>query len=148
MRGGKEKGEERGEGGSFPQKSTGFSTRGLTIQFFGLYSPVWLIYLTCFVNFLLTLSIGALLWRWHTLSVKRPDLEPLLEKSARMLSSDSERRLKALETDWDDYYQKFSRLAGRFDRNRALAPSPVPVREDTPPPILTHTDVMRRWRNK
>lgn len=88
---------------------------------------------------------------WNFLdSLQRPkkhELRGLLEQSSESLLREYERRLKALESDWDDYYQKFSRLAGRFDRNRALAPPPPPEPPTVEPP-LSHSELLKRWRNK
>lgn len=108
---------------------------------------MWLLYVLSSVNFLFVLLCGALLWLQHTNAVQKRDLQTLLQKSAEMLSEDYGRRLKGIEVEWDDYYQKFARLAGRYDRQRALAPPPPPA-EPAPTTALTHTDVMRRWRNR
>jgi hypothetical protein len=94
-------------------------------------------------------------WLWSFLDSsqrpKRSELRELLDQYAETVLKEYARQFKALETEWDDMYQKFSRLTGRMDRQRALRegvePRPRPEVEPEQP-TLTHSDIMRRWRSK
>jgi hypothetical protein len=77
---------------------------------------------------------------------KRTELKDLLEQYAQTLSADYARRLKLLETEWDDMYQKFGKLAGRMDRQRALDKPATPDEADQPAP--TRSEILRKWRSK
>lgn len=76
---------------------------------------------------------------------KREELRSLLERYSQELSKKSEQQLKAIETEWDDMYQKFSRLTGRMDRQKAIekAAEPRPVPE---PPVLSRSDLVRKHK--
>lgn len=80
-------------------------------------------------------------------SVKKSELGALLSRSAEELSKDSEKRLRAIEAEWDDMYSKFSRLAGRMDRAKAIEPPP-PARAQEPPRELTRSDLIRRSKSR
>lgn len=81
---------------------------------------------------------------------KKPELRPLLEQSSQTLLTELERKFRGLETEWDDMYQKFSKLAGRMDRYRGLSQKPSP--DDNPEPIpaqpMTRAELLRRYRSK
>ena len=76
---------------------------------------------------------------------KKSELRPLLEKESEAFSKESERRFRGLEMEWEDMYQKFGKLAGRMDRNRA----PVQPPSETPPALrtMTRADILRRSRS-
>lgn len=56
---------------------------------------------------------------------------------------------RAIETEWTDMYQKFSRLAGRMDRQKYLD-SPTAKEEAplSPAMPLTRSEILRRSKNK
>lgn len=71
----------------------------------------------------------------------------MLKQYADELSKESQRNVREIETEWTDMYQKFSRLAGRMDREKR--PSiPVEAPELPPPPPVTRHELLRRWRNR
>lgn len=71
----------------------------------------------------------------------------MLSSSAEMLSKDFDKRLRSIEVEWDDMYQKFSRLAGRMDRQKAIQSQTASQEPDNqPPPVLTRGDLLRKWR--
>lgn len=82
---------------------------------------------------------------------RKEQVRSMLKDSAEELSKDSERKLRALESEWDVMYAKFGKLAGRMDRERALQPLPgngKPHEEEPgPAPKLTHSDILRGRRN-
>jgi CRISPR/Cas system-associated endonuclease/helicase Cas3 len=75
----------------------------------------------------LALSICALCfsaWLFLELSKKLStgDLKSQLAESSAELNKTYARSVKEIETEWDNMYEKFARLAGRMDRKRALEP--------------------------
>lgn len=113
---------------------------------FGLSVIMWLTIL----SLLLSLLCGATCLFLYLDSLRRPlksDLPDLLEKLSESVLKQYKTQFHALETEWDDMYQKFGRLAGRMDRQKALAPS-QPVQEDTSQTPQTRADLLRRYRNK
>lgn len=82
-------------------------------------------------------------------SVKKETLPTLLSQSAEQLAKDYERRLRLIELEWDNMYQKFAKLVGRADRQRALEPPPPrSVEPDPLPRPLTHSEIMRRYKRQ
>lgn len=79
--------------------------------------------------------------------VLRSALPLLLQQSSEELSKNYGKQFRGIETEWDDMYQKFSRLAGRMDREKRSTPQPEPE-EPTPPTALTRSELLRRWRSK
>jgi len=82
--------------------------------------------------------------------VRKSELSPTLDEKAEALSKDYARQLRSIEAEWDDMYAKFSRLAGRADRMRALT-TPAPTAEVAADPVIrpqSHTEVLRKWRAK
>lgn len=79
---------------------------------------------------------------------KKGELPALLSQSAEAQSKDYERRLRLIEVEWDNMYQKFSKLIGRADRQRALD-SPPPAKEIEHEPVaLTRSDILRRYKRQ
>jgi hypothetical protein len=81
---------------------------------------------------------------------KRPlksEVPSLLASSSDELNKNYARQFRALETEWDDMYQKFSKLAGRMDREKRL-PTPSPDPNDHPPVTspITRSELLRRYR--
>lgn len=101
--------------------------------------------IACFVA-LCGLSLS--LWNWldSKNNVRKHEFPGLLKQSAADLSREYETRLRGLEVEWDDMYAKFARLAGRMDRQKALAPPPPPAPEAEVLPVLSHSDLLRRRR--
>ena len=73
----------------------------------------------------------------------KEDIADQLERSSKELISTYARQVKAIETEWDDMYQKFSRLAGRMDRRKQLS-DPPPSDNPGPAPALSRSDLIRR----
>jgi hypothetical protein len=71
----------------------------------------------------------------------------LLQSSSDELNKAYEKRLKSIEVEWEDMYQKFSRLTGRMDRQKALSNPSEPPEPAAPQP-LTRSDLLRRFKNK
>lgn len=99
--------------------------------------------IACFVALL---SLAAFVWLYleRSESVKKTEIGPLLSESAKSLSSEYDKRLRAIEVEWDDMYQKFSRLTGRMDRQRAMQPQqPEPAAEPAP---MSRIEILRRGK--
>lgn len=95
------------------------------------------------------LSLGLALWNYTAL-LERPknaEMGPLLSKYAEELSKDSARKIREIETEWDNMYDKFAKLAGRLDRRRAIE-SPPPAIEQSAPVELTRSEILRRFKRK
>jgi len=78
--------------------------------------------------------------------LERSDIRPLLESESEGITRTLKASIKAIEIEWDDMYLKFSRLAGRIDREKAK----IIPRSDEPtpePPIATRADILKRWRS-
>lgn len=105
------------------------------------------------VALILALSSGFIsAWCYLALQerLKKQDVKPLLEQSSQSLLAELERKFRGLETEWDDMYQKFGRLAGRMDRQKALSP-PTSTDEPAPggPPLpASRSELLRRFRSK
>ena len=70
----------------------------------------------------------------------------LLRQSAEELNKDYARQFRSIETEWDDMYQKFSRLAGRMDREKRQLPAETP--EPPPPPVpQSRHELLKMWRS-
>ena len=93
------------------------------------------------------LSFCAYLWLELQKRVLPGDLRSLLQSYSEELNKNYERQFRGIETEWDDMYQKFSRLAGRMDRTKA-----APTRAEEPPPpepvISSRADILKRWRGR
>lgn len=92
-------------------------------------------------------SVGISVWNWLRGSdvVRRRDVSELVEQSSKTLLKDYERQFRALETEWADMYQKFMRLVGRMDRQKALEPAPQP---EAPASIVSRNDILRNFRKR
>jgi hypothetical protein len=93
------------------------------------------------------LSVLGSVWNYID-SLDRPkkhELKDLLEQQSGSVLKQYATQFRALETEWEDMYQKFTRLAGRMDRNKALvAGDPQPPAPEPGP--LSRRDIMRNWR--
>lgn len=78
---------------------------------------------------------------------KKPELRDLLEQQSASVLKQYLTSFRSLETEWDDMYQKFSRLAGRMDRQKALAPLEKPEEEIITAPH-SRAELLRRHRSK
>lgn len=110
-----------------------------------------MVVILCVISTLLALFALGFCWYLYTEVSKRvlsTAVSLLLKQSSEELSKDYARQFRSIETEWDDMYQKFSRLAGRMDREkRSSVPAEPP--EHTPPPVLQNrSDLMRQWRSR
>jgi len=75
---------------------------------------------------------------------KRPEkveLGKLLEESSSKLLESSKRSVREIEVEWENMFEKFSRLAGRMDRAKQLSAKEAPPAEA---PARTRSDILRR----
>jgi len=108
---------------------------------------VWLTLVSLFLSFA---AVSLSVYSFLTLQKKleRSDIRPLLEAESEGISRTLKAAIKQIETEWDDMYLKFSRLAGRVDRQKALDnPKPEPSPPE-PAPLLSRADILKRWRAK
>lgn len=97
----------------------------------------------------LFLSLSALcccVWLFLALQGKlsSQDIQSKLQQSSEELSKTYAKSVRDIETEWDDMYLKFSRLAGRMDRNKAI------LKTENPPPepvaAARRSDLLRKRR--
>lgn len=69
------------------------------------------------------------------------DVGTKLSQASEELSKTYARELRAIETEWTDMYQKFSRLAGRVDKLRGLEAPQSPTQ--APATTGTRSDILR-----
>lgn len=102
----------------------------------------WLIWLSLAFSFL---AVSASVYSLLQLSKKleRSDIKDALDESSESTLRTMTARIKAIETEWDNMYDKFASLAGRMDRKKALAPPP-PTAEPTSP--RSRSDLLRMRR--
>jgi hypothetical protein len=75
------------------------------------------------------------------------DVVSKLSLASEELSKSYARSFRELETEWADMYQKFSRLAGRVDKNRGLEAAQNPqLRAPELPATGTRSDLLRKHR--
>jgi len=103
---------------------------------------VWA-YIAVFVS---ALSLICSVWLFLELSKKlsTEDLKSKLSLSSEELSKTYAKSVRDIETEWDNMYEKFARLAGRMDRKKfleATPPVPVATREE---PVPKRSDLLRR----
>lgn len=87
----------------------------------GLLKGVWLSILALFFS-LLSASASVFLFLSLSKKLEQSDISRALDIASAEIGKIQERRVKGIETEWDDTYQKFSRLAGRMDREKRDAP--------------------------
>lgn len=90
--------------------------------------------LGCLGTLLALLELG-FCWFLYTEVQKRvlsTQVSQQLKQSSEELNKDYGRQFRSLETEWADMYQKFSRLAGRLDREKR--PATIENSEPGPPP--------------
>ena len=105
----------------------------------------WLIGISVFFSFAaVSLSVYGFMSSSHKLDVSA--LPSALEKASEEIMRTSTRRIRELEADWENMYQKFMRLLGRADKVKGLESPKEPVQ--TVAPALTRADILRRGRNK
>ncbi len=85
---------------------------------------------------------------WLELQKKpsRHDIGGLLSQSSEDMIKSYEKKLREIETEWTDMYQKFSRLAGRVDKTRALETAQNAAPEAPRP--QSRSDLLRLHKNR
>jgi len=76
--------------------------------------------------------------------LSQEDLKNRLQTSSEELSKKYGVSVREMEAEWDNMYQKFTKLAGRMDR-RAQVESPVA--QSTEPKYLKRSDLLRGRKN-
>jgi hypothetical protein len=103
---------------------------------------VWASILALFLS-LLAVSSSVYIYLLLSTKLDKSEIRRELEIASEEILKTNNREMKALETEWDNMYQKFSSLAGRMDRKKALEkPAPEPI-EAAP---RSRSDLLRRRR--
>ena len=108
---------------------------------------MWLTLVSLFCSFV-AVSLSVYSFLSLPKKLERSDIRPLLESESESISRTLKAAIKQIETEWDDMYLKFSRLAGRVDRQRALENPKTESLPPEPAPPLTRADILKRWRSK
>lgn len=75
------------------------------------------------------------------------DIGSKLSLASEDISKTYAKQLREIETEWADMYQKFSRLAGRVDKNRGL--EAAQIASSAPANLIptgTRSDLLRKHR--
>lgn len=91
-------------------------------------------------------ALSGCVYLWLELQ-KKPSNESLrgtLKSYSEELSKDYARITREIEAEWTEMYQKFTRIAGRIDKTRALEAPPNHENHDEKP--LSRSDLLRRLR--
>jgi hypothetical protein len=84
------------------------------------------------------------LWLELQKKLSSEDIGSKLSLASEELSKTYAKSTREIETEWADMYQKFSRLAGRVDKTRALEAPRNP--EPEPPRQMSRSDIIRQHR--
>jgi hypothetical protein len=99
--------------------------------------------------FLAVFALFCCVYLWLELQKKlsSEDIGTKLSLASEELSKAYAKQLREIEAEWADMYQKFSRLAGRVDKNRGLEAAPN-TQNPAPGPVLTgsRSDLIRKHR--
>lgn len=101
--------------------------------------------LTALILAVLALSCCVYLWLESQKKLSKEDVAPALCHASEELSKTYAKSVRDIETEWADMYQKFSRLAGRMDKTRAIE-APIEAPREAPRQG-TRSDLIRRHRN-
>jgi hypothetical protein len=101
--------------------------------------------LTALILALLALFCCVYLWLESQKKLSKEDIAPALCHASEELSKTYAKSVRDIETEWADMYQKFSRLAGRMDKTRAIETPQNPAPEV--PRQGTRSDLIRQHRN-
>ncbi len=78
--------------------------------------------------------------------LEQKDISKALEKSCEEQSANYARSIRAIQTEWEDIYQKFTRLTGRVEKAKGLDSSA----STSPPPAevqpTTRAAILRKFR--
>lgn len=93
-------------------------------------------------------ALGFCAYLWFELQkrVLPSQMSALLQQSSDELIKNYVRQFHGIETEWADMYQKFSRLVGRVDREKALVPRIQPEAQPEQPAAASRADILKRWR--
>lgn len=101
--------------------------------------------LTALILAVLALSCCVYLWLESLKKLSREDIASALCHASEELSKTYAKSVRDVETEWTDMYQKFSRLAGRMDKTRAIeAPQEQPREVQRQG---SRSDLIRQHRN-
>jgi len=104
---------------------------------------MWIAYIALFAA-LLAVFASVLCYLELQKRPQRSDIRDLLSTASEDLLKASKSSVKMIEAEWDDMYSKFSKLAGRIDRQRQLQGAgngAAPQAEAAP---ASRSDLLRR----
>lgn len=105
---------------------------------------MWLIGLSLFLSFA-AVSLSVFSFLSLSRKLEKSDVKPLLENASSDVSATITKRVREIEIEWENMYQKLLKLLGRAEKSRGLeAPKAA---DETPAPVLTRADILRRGRN-
>jgi hypothetical protein len=108
----------------------------------GSNKVVWLSISALFFS-LLALLLSVWLYFQSLGLLSKGDLTKTLAQSSEELSKKYAISLREIETEWANMYEKFSRLAGRMDRKKALEPAAPIENQENVQRFSTRSDIIR-----
>jgi len=106
---------------------------------------MWIAYIALFAA-LLAVFASVLCYLELQKRPQRSDIRDLLSTASEDLLKASKSSVKMIEAEWDDMYSKFSKLAGRIDRQRQLqgAGNGAAAPQTPAPAPSSRSDLLRR----
>jgi len=106
---------------------------------------MWIAYIALFAA-LLAVFASVLCYLELQKRPQRSDIRDLLSTASEDLLKASKSSVKMIEAEWEDMYSKFSKLAGRIDRQRQLqgAGNGAAAPQTPAPAPLSRSDLLRR----
>jgi len=103
---------------------------------------LWLILASLLLSFA-AVSLSVYSYLTSSKKLERSDITLELKESSDAIMRTMSARIKDIESEWDNMYQKFAALAGRMDRKKALSPPPPALVES---PTRSRSDLLKRRR--
>lgn len=104
---------------------------------------MWLIGLALFLSFAaVCLSVYSFLISSHKLD--KSELRSVVETASEGILTTTKSRIRELEVDWENMYQKLMRLLGRADKLKGIEAPKEEVQSQAAP--MTRADILRRGR--
>lgn len=88
--------------------------------------------------------LSAVVFIGFSRKLEQKDISKLLEKSSEEISESYARQLRGIQAEWEDIYQKFTRLTGRAEKAKGLESSAPTITRTEPP--TTRAAILRKFR--
>lgn len=89
--------------------------------------------------------LSAVVFIGFSRKLEEKDVSKLLERSSEEISENYAKQLRGIQTEWDDMYQKFTRLTGRVEKAKGLESSAT-TSAPRDEPLTTRASILRKYR--